>query len=107
MSASDSVQLEAAVGAGAPGVDHPLGDALVVEVHDLLAEVVVLEQGRAPGPDPQAVVGVGDGNAGHRGEDVALLGPSGMKRLVPGRLPDLAVAAHAASLRRCRVPSPS
>ena len=38
---------EDAVRGGAAGVHDPLGDALVVEVRDLLAEVVVLEQGRA------------------------------------------------------------
>ena len=32
----------------------PLGDALVVEVHDLLAQVEVLEQGRPPLPDLSA-----------------------------------------------------
>ena len=42
------VGLEEAVGAEAAGVDHALGDALVVEVEDLLAEVEVLEQRRAP-----------------------------------------------------------
>ena len=38
------VGLEEAVGAEAAGVDDALGDALVVEVEDLLAEVEVLEQ---------------------------------------------------------------
>ena len=41
------VVLEVAVGAEAAGVDDPLGDALVVEVEDLLAEVEVLQQRRA------------------------------------------------------------
>ncbi len=36
--------------AGAPGVHHALGDALVVEVRDLLAQVVVLQQRRAALP---------------------------------------------------------
>ena len=41
------VGLEVAVDAEAAGVDDALRDALVVEVEDLLAEVEVLEQGRA------------------------------------------------------------
>ena len=41
------VDLEEAVGARAARVDDALGDALVVEVGDLLAEVEVLEQRRA------------------------------------------------------------
>ena len=45
--------------AGATGVHDPLGDALVVEVRDLLAQVVVLQQRRAARPRLQRVVGVG------------------------------------------------
>ena len=41
------VRLEVAVGTEAAGVDDPLGDALVVEVEDLLAEMEVLEQRRS------------------------------------------------------------
>ena len=41
------VALEVAVRAGAARVDDALGDALVVEVGDLLAEDEVLEQRRA------------------------------------------------------------
>ena len=41
---------EDAVRAGAAGVHDPLGDALVVEVGDLLAQVVVLQQGRPARP---------------------------------------------------------
>ena len=40
------VDLEEAVGAGAAGMDDALGDALVVEVGDLLAKMEVLEQRR-------------------------------------------------------------
>ena len=64
------VVLEVAVRAEAAGVDHPLGDALVVEVEDLLPEVEVLEQRRAPLADPQRVLVVGDRDAllgGQRG----------------------------------------
>ena len=42
------------------GVHHPLGDALVVEVEDLLAEVEVLEQRRAALAHPQRVLIVSD-----------------------------------------------
>ena len=54
------VRLEEAVHAEAPGVDHPLGDPLVVEVEDLLAEVEVLEQRRAALAHAQRVLVVGD-----------------------------------------------
>ena len=67
-SSSGSVDLEGAVGPGAPGVDDALGDALVVEVHDLLAEVEVLQQGRAAGAGRQRVVGVVDRDAALGGE---------------------------------------
>ena len=55
------VALEVAVSAVAAGVDDPLGDALVVEVEDLLPEVEVLQRRRAPGADAQGVLVVGDG----------------------------------------------
>ena len=56
------VVLEVAVEAVAAGVDDALGDALVVEVEELLAEVEVLQEGRAAGPDPERVLVVGDGD---------------------------------------------
>ncbi len=40
-------------------MDDPLGDPLVVEVSDLLAQVMVLEQHRAACSGLQGVVGVG------------------------------------------------
>ena len=43
---------------GAAGVHDPLGDALVVEVGDLLPQVEVLQQGR-PVTGLERVVGVG------------------------------------------------
>ena len=49
--------------AEAAGVHDALGDALVVEVEDLLAEVEVLEQRRAALADPQRVLVVGDRHA--------------------------------------------
>ncbi len=51
------------MGAVAAGVHHPLGDALVVEMEDLLAEMEVLEQRRTAFADPQGVLVVGDGHA--------------------------------------------
>ena len=57
------VGLEVAVRAVAAGVHDPLGDPLVVEVEDLLAEVEVLEQRRAALADPQRVLVVGDRHA--------------------------------------------
>ena len=53
-----AVAAEDAVRRGAPGVHHPLGDPLVVEVGDLLPQVVVLEQHRPARPGLQRVVGV-------------------------------------------------
>ena len=46
--------------AEAPRMDHALGDAFVVEMKDLLAEVMVLEQGRAAPSDFKGVLVVGD-----------------------------------------------
>ncbi len=54
------VGLEIAVSAVAAGVDHPLGDALVVEVEDLFAEGLILDQKRAAGAGAQRVLVVGD-----------------------------------------------
>ena len=58
---------------GTASVDHALGDALVIEVHDLLAEVEVLEQGRSAVAGLQRVVGVGESLALSGGEEVAVL----------------------------------
>ena len=54
--------------AEAAGVDDALGDALVVEVEDLLAEVEVVEQRGATVADAQRVLVVGDGHALGRGQ---------------------------------------
>ncbi len=71
--------------AGAAGVDHALGDALVVEVHDLLAQVVVLEEHRAAGTRLERVVGVVEPGALGVGQVAAALRHP---RLVgAGRLP--------------------
>ena len=64
---------EGAVRAGAAGVDDALRDALVVEVGDLLAQVVVLEQGRPAVARSQGVVGVAQPGAQGRGEERLLL----------------------------------
>jgi hypothetical protein len=64
---------EHAVRAVAARVHDPLGDALVVEVHDLLAQVVVLQQRRAAVPRLQRVVGVVEPRTRGRGEELALL----------------------------------
>ena len=63
MSASDVVGLEVAVCAVAAGVDDTLGDALVVEVEDLLPEVEVLEQRRTALAGSQRVLVIGDRHA--------------------------------------------
>ena len=46
-----AIGLEIAVRAGAAGMDHALGNALAVEMGDLLDELVVLERRRAALPD--------------------------------------------------------
>ncbi|KAF5037614.1 hypothetical protein DSECCO2_562730 [anaerobic digester metagenome] len=52
------VDLEIPVSARSPGVDDPLGDPLVVEVRQLLAEVKVLQKRRPPLPRLERVVGM-------------------------------------------------
>ena len=83
-----AVALEVAVRGRATGVHHPLGDALVVEVGDLLAQVVVLEQGRAARPGLERVVGVAQLHAGGGGQPAALLAAGGallaLQRLAGG-----------------------
>ena len=58
-----AVGLEDAVRRGAAGVNDPLGDALVVEVGDLLAQVEVLEQRRPAIAGLERMVGVGQPQA--------------------------------------------
>ena len=74
------VVLEEAVGAEAAGVHDALGDALVVEVEDLLAEVEVLQQRRAALADLQRVLVVGDRHA-LRGGQLGLAGATSLMRL--------------------------
>ncbi|GAB0022310.1 hypothetical protein VN1338_12970 [Helicobacter pylori] len=56
-------------------MDHALRDALVVEVGDLLAQVVVLQEGRAAFTGREGVVGVAQPGALGGGEVGAALGP--------------------------------
>ena len=74
------------MGARPPGMHHALGNALVVEVHDLLAQVEVVEQGGSAVAHPQTVVGIVDRHPGRRGQGVAALGPLGGDRIL-GRTP--------------------
>ena len=55
---------ERAIGGGALGVDDALGDALAVEVRELLEEVPVLHQQRAARAGGEGILVVGDGGAG-------------------------------------------
>jgi hypothetical protein len=62
-------------------VHYPLGDALAIEVRDLLQEVVVLEDGRAAVADGAVVLVVGDGMAlagGQAGADARALAVRGL-----------------------------
>ena len=92
------VVLEEPVRAVAAGVDHALGDALVVEVEDLLPEVGVLEERRARLADAQRVLIVADGNALLRGQRRAAVAGQlvGLARRTPRSLPPVAasVGAH-------------
>lgn len=47
----------------ATGMNHPLRNALVVEVKNLFAEVEVVHDERAARPDPKRILIVGDGTA--------------------------------------------
>ena len=73
--AGGAVGGEDAMRARAPRVHHALRDALVVEVHDLLAQVEVLQENRPSGARLERVVTVGDPHPVRRGEGVTGLGP--------------------------------
>jgi hypothetical protein len=75
-------------------VHDALGDPLVVEVEDLLAEVEVLERRRAPIADPQRVLVVGD--------RYALLGRQG--RAAARRLVGLSTRADGRGVAVRRLP---
>ena len=70
------------MGGRAAGVHDPLGDALVVEVGDLLPQVVVLQQHRSARPGLQRVVGVVQPGTLRRRQVGAALGdrPLGARR---------------------------
>ena len=72
-----AVPHEHAVGAGPARVHDPLGDALVVEVRDLLAEMMVLQQRRPALPRLQRVVGVAQAQTLGRRQEGTLLGHVG------------------------------
>jgi hypothetical protein len=62
------VILEVAVRTVPAGMNHPLGDPLVVEVEDLLPEMLVLKQRRAALGRPQRVLVIADHHALLRGQ---------------------------------------
>src|SRR3982750_3571292 len=64
------VALEETVRSRPARVDDALGDALVVEVRDLLAQDEVLEQRGTAQPRLERALVVADGNALVRGEDL-------------------------------------
>ena len=72
---------EDAVRPGTARVDHALRDALVVEVGDLLAQVVVLQQRRSALARLQRVVGVAQAGALGGGEEGALLADVGRRHV--------------------------
>ena len=69
-----TIGLEHTVGRGTTGVDHTLRDALMVEVGDLLAEVVVLHEQGAALTGFQRMVGVAQASTLGGGEVFTLLG---------------------------------
>ncbi len=97
------VALEVPVRTEPPGVHHALGDALVVEVEDLLPEVGVLERRRAPLADPERVLVVADRDALLRGQRVVLVA-GGLVGVATGTTLDglLAVRDLRAATRRSR-----
>ena len=62
------------VGCGTPGVHDPLGNALVIEVGDLLAQMEVLEQRGSALTGFERMVGIRQPNTLGRGEKVPALG---------------------------------
>ena len=90
------VGLEEAVGAEPAGVDDPLGDALVVEVEDLLPEVEVLEQRRAALAGLERVLVVGDRHA-LLGRQAGPSPPATWWVSPPGRVSSIRSAAVAVS----------
>ncbi len=75
--APGAVRLEIAVRRDPAGVHHTLGDALAVEVADLLQELVVLQRGGAAGADRALVLVVVDGVPLAVGEHLAVVARGG------------------------------
>ena len=81
----------------AAGMDDALGNALVIEVEDLLAKMEIFQQRRAAAPDPERVLVVGDRNALLRGQH---------RRIAARRLMRLAAFPHSnASVRLAESPA--
>ncbi len=79
--ADGAVSREGAVGEDTTGVHHTLGDALAVEVADLLEEVVVLQGRRTTGSDGALVLVVVDGVSLTGGQHGAVVpGCRGLRR---------------------------
>src|SRR6202012_4017852 len=64
------------MGGRAPGMDDTFGDPFVVEVHDFLAQMEIVEQRRTPLADPETVVGVVNRDTCGRRESFAALCPN-------------------------------
>ena len=102
--ASDCVALEHAVRGGAAGVDDPLGDALVVEVGDLLPEDEVLQQGGTPQAGLERVLVVGDRLPEVRREPAAAgVDAHAVEGRVPGIEAGLRGARRSSETRVCSV----
>src|SRR5262249_36695219 len=63
------IVLEISTRPEAAGMYHPLGDALMVEVEELLAEVKIFERRGAACTDPERILVVGDGDPLLSGQD--------------------------------------
>src|SRR4029079_19111810 len=63
------IRFEEAMRAKAPCMHDPLWDAFMIEMEDLFAEVLVLEQGRPPRSRLERILVVGNWYALLRGED--------------------------------------
>ena len=62
---------------GTTRMDDPLGDPLVIEMHDLLAQMKIIQERRPARAYPQAVVRVVHGHSRRRGQRLTPLCPRG------------------------------
>ena len=69
-----AVGLENAVGGCTPGMHDPLGNALMVEVRDLLAQMEVFEERGPSLARLERMVGIGQTHTLSRGQEIAALG---------------------------------